>query len=92
MSCECYSDVKQKLHYHFQKDAPEGSTNFEISLGGYLFGFTDDGVTHRSSNDVKITYVAPKKGGGVKKVSKKSYVRASFCPFCGVSYEAAATV
>lgn len=85
--CECYSTVKQKLVDHFSKDLPEGAKDFDIALEGYLFGFSDEGVTYRSSNGVKIQYQAPKKAGGLKTVTKKSFVRATYCPFCGVAYE-----
>ncbi|MNQ51547.1 hypothetical protein D3C85_655340 [compost metagenome] len=85
--CECYSSVKQNISEHFQKQIPEGSKDFELSLEGYVFGITDDGVTHRSANNAVVRYLAPKKGGGMKKVTQKTFVRATFCPFCGVKYE-----
>lgn len=85
--CECYSTVKGKLTDHFQKQMPEGSKDFELSLEGYVFGITDDGVTHRSANNAVATYMAPKKAGGMKKVTKRTFVRATFCPFCGVKYD-----
>lgn len=85
--CECYGTVKQKRAEHFQKQMPEGSVDFELELQGYVFGLSDDGVTHRSANNAVATYRAPKKAGGMKKVTQKTFVRATFCPFCGVKYE-----
>ncbi len=85
--CECYSTVKEKLSEHFQKQMPEGSKDFELTLQGYVFGISDDGVTHRSANNAVATYMAPKKAGGMKKVTQKTFVRATFCPFCGVKYD-----
>ena len=87
MACECYTTVKEKLSTHLQSKLPKGATNFNFELEGYLFGFTDDGVTHRSSNSVKVRYQAPKKAGGMKWVRQSTFVRASFCPFCGVGYD-----
>lgn len=85
--CKCYETVKQKLSEHFQSQMPEGSRDFELSLEGYVFGLSDEGVTHRSASNAVATYMAPKKAGGMKKVTQKTFVRATFCPFCGVNYE-----
>lgn len=85
--CECYATVKAKLSEHFQKQMPEGSKDFELELQGYVFGITDDGVTHRSANNAVATYMAPKKAGGMKKVTQKTFIRATFCPFCGEKYD-----
>jgi hypothetical protein len=90
--CECYSTVKEKLSAHFQAQLPEGSVGFELELQGYVFGISDAGVTHRSANNAVARYRAPKKGGGLKKVSKSTFVRATFCPFCGVPYDPPAEV
>lgn len=85
--CKCFETVKGKLSDHFQKQMSEGSKDFELSLEGYVFGLSEDGVTHRSSNKAVATYMSPTKTGGMKKVTQKTFVRASFCPFCGVNYE-----
>lgn len=85
--CECYSRVIENLAEHFQKQMPEGSKEFELELEGYVFGITDDGVTHRAANNAIGRFLAPKKGGGMKKQVVKTFVRATFCPFCGVKYE-----
>lgn len=85
--CDCYDRVKKNLTEHFQQKLPEGAQDFELELQGYLFGFGGPGVTHRSRNSVVVRYRAPKKAGGLKNVSQKTFIRASFCPFCGKSYE-----
>lgn len=85
--CNCYDVIKTKLVDHVAKSAPEGHGAIEVEIQGYLFGLSETGVTHRSSNSVAYSFTAPKKGGGVKKVSKKTFVRATFCPFCGVNYD-----
>lgn len=84
--CNCYDEMKQKLTEHLAAKMPEGSEKLDIEIQGYLFGITDAGVTHRSSNAVKGSYMAPKKSGGMKRVAINSYIRASYCPFCGESY------
>jgi len=86
--CNCYDMIKTKLVDRIADAAPKGHGKIELEIKGYLFGISDEGVTHRSSNEVAYTYTAPTKAGGVKKVSKKTFVRATFCPFCGVNYDA----
>lgn len=87
--CNCYDRITKLLEEKVKADAPPGSENFSIEIQGFLFGFREGGVTHRSSNAVKIAFTAPKKSGGTKLVRQNSFVRASFCPFCGESYEKA---
>jgi len=85
--CNCYSEMKEKLSDHFASKAPEGSTEIDIDLKGYMFGITNDGgMVHRASHDVTVKYQAPKKGGGMKNVTNKTFLRAKHCPFCGVDY------
>lgn len=85
--CNCYDEVKGKLLEHAKAKAPEGAHDFDIELGGYIFGVTDEGITHRSSNAVTFRYKAPKKAGGMKNVTDKTFVRATYCPYCGLSYQ-----
>jgi hypothetical protein len=88
--CDCYGDMKNKLVEHLSAKMPEGSEKLDIEIQGYLFGVTvDNSITHRSSNAVKGSYMTPKKGGGMKRVSINTYIRASYCPFCGESYQKA---
>lgn len=84
--CDCYSTVKEKLSEHFSGRLPDGAVDFELELQGYVFGLSDDGVTHRAANSAVARYRAPKKSGGMKKVTQSTFVRATFCPFCGVKY------
>lgn len=86
--CNCYTEITNKVTEKVKADAPIGAENFDIELGGFLFGMSDAGLTHRSSNALTIKYTAPKKSGGTKNVTQKSFVRATFCPFCGVKYSA----
>lgn len=88
MTCNCHSTMKEKLADYIAKSAPEGHGPIDVEIKGYLFGIAADGsMTHRSSNDVAVEYHAPKKGGGTKTVKQKTYVRATYCPFCGLNYE-----
>lgn len=87
--CNCHSDVEKKLTAMFTEQAPAGSEQFEIELQGFLFSLVGNTLTHRSSSAVHVSYMAPKKSGGMKKVNQKTFVRASYCPFCGESYSKA---
>lgn len=86
--CNCYDEIKAKVKDKIAADNPDAS-DIEIELNGYVFALGGHGVTHRSSNELKISFRAPKKNGGLKMVRQTSFVRASFCPFCGASYSAA---
>jgi len=88
MTCNCYSDVTERLTTHYRETLPDGSLYVAVDLGGYVFGITTDGgVTHRAACAATVTYEAPKKAGGLKRVKKTVQMRATFCPFCGVAYE-----
>ena len=87
--CNCYEETKKKLLDHLAAKMPAGSEKLEIEIQGYLFGITDSGISHRSSNAIKGSYMTPKKGGGMKRASINTFIRASFCPLCGESYEKA---
>lgn len=86
-NCSCHSDSEKRLKDHVEKQLPEGSRNLSVELQGYVFGMGDDGMTHRAACPVAIEYQTPKKAGGMKTVKQKSFLRASFCPFCGQKYE-----
>ena len=61
--CNCYDETKKKLIDHIAAKMPAGSEKLEIEIQGYVFGITDDGVSHRSSNAVKGSYMAPQERG-----------------------------
>lgn len=88
MTCKCYEEVSAKLEDHIRGQLPPGSVDLELKLNGYVFGLNDNGLSHRAANEVKYSFMAPKKAGGMKRVAKTTFMRASFCPFCGVSYTA----
>lgn len=87
MNCNCYDDTKASVEEHMKAKLPEGAQGFELDLEGYVFGISDSGVTHRAAFPLNIRYMASKKAGGMKKVTQKTFMRASYCPFCGLSYE-----
>jgi len=89
--CNCHTEIENKLLERIRDSAPPGHENLKVELGGYLFALTNDGgFTHRSASPVTATYMAPKKSGGMKKVTQKTNIRANYCPFCGINYDAAA--
>lgn len=88
MGCNCHSSTQERLRKHYAEKLPAGSTDLDVSLNGYVFGFSDDGMTHQAACPVEVEYQTPKKGKtpGMKRVKQKTFMRASFCPFCGLSY------
>lgn len=86
--CNCYFKMRDKLVEHFKKKAPDGATEPEVEIHGYMYGIDGDGgLLHRATNNVTVRFEAPRKAGGMKKVVDKTYLRATYCPFCGDSYE-----
>lgn len=85
--CNCHCESQQRLLDHVKAQLPAGATGLEVELQGYVFGMSDDGMTHRAACPVSIEYQAPKKAGGMKTVKQKTFLRATFCPFCGEKYE-----
>lgn len=85
--CTCHSDSEQRLRETVESRLPAGSRNLTVELQGYVFGMSDTTLTHRASCPVSIEYETPKKSGGMKTVKQKSFLRATFCPFCGEKYE-----
>lgn len=86
MSCNCHSEVTEKLKTRVMGQTPEGSTNLDLELQGYAFVLTEAGMDHKAAHNVRIEYQAPKKSGGMKKVVQNVNMVASFCPFCGTKY------
>lgn len=88
--CNCHSESEARLKDHVQKQIPDGSTGLSVELQGYVFGMGGpEGINHRAACPVEITYQAPKKSGGMKSVKQKTFLRATFCPFCGDKYDKA---
>lgn len=85
--CNCHSESQQRLFEHVKAQLPAGAAGLDVELQGYVFGMSDGGMTHRAACPVSIEYQAPKKAGGMKTVKQKTFLRATFCPFCGEKYE-----
>ncbi len=85
--CTCYNQNKQLLLDHYKDTLPAGSANLDVELQGYVFGMSNEGVSHRAACAVRIEYQAPRKDAGMKTVKQKSFLRATYCPFCGVNYD-----
>ena len=84
--CNCHAESEKRLREHVEKQLPAGATGLSVELQGYVFGMNDDGVSHRAACPVEIEYQAPKRAGGMKRMKQKTFLRATFCPFCGVKY------
>lgn len=85
--CNCYDEMKGMLAKHYSAKAPDGHTDMGVSLGGYTYGLSGDNIIHVAALPVSVRYLAPRKSGGMKKVSQNTSAIASFCPFCGKRYK-----
>lgn len=84
MNCECKKDFQQKIEDHVKKGLPEGYENYSANLEGYGLGITDDNCfVTRFMIQYSGKVMIPKKGGGLKSKSIKTFITASYCPFCG---------
>lgn len=85
--CNCYDEMQAKLKSHYAVEAPPEHTDLEVDLGGYRFTIDDKGLGHVASFDATVRYLAPRKSGGMKKAVHKTFLVATFCPFCGERYK-----
>lgn len=84
MQCKCSDTAKEKLMERIIEQLPEGYEGLEVTVGHYVFPFTEKGIDHRYAVPVEIEYQAPKKrGGGMATKKQKTQVLSAFCPHCG---------
>jgi len=86
--CNCHSELTVKLKERLLPSLPKNASNFELELGGYVFGIPNDGgpITHRPALPIEVRYALPKKTGGYRNVKKTQNMHATYCPFCGLSF------
>lgn len=84
MNCECKKEWEAKIAEKLKAKLPEGYENFNAELKSYSLGFGED---NKLVSMVCIPYegsvMVPKKSGGLKKQKIGTFLKASFCPFCG---------
>lgn len=86
--CTCYHDLTERLTKHIGEQLPLGAEQLEVALGGYVFGISDEGMTHRPALPITTTYKVPaKKGDRMRVVKKSQSMHATYCPFCGLSFK-----
>lgn len=84
MACDCQTKVQAELLKHYKEAHPTG-TNPKLELGGYVY-LMGGKVESKASLPVTFSADFPIKSGGQKNKKSKSYVTATYCPFCGVQY------
>ena len=84
--CDCKTDLEKRLLERF-KEAEPTAIGHEVSLTGYAFIL---GKQLKLIGVMPIEQSAdfPLKKGGVKKKSVKCSMQFTYCPFCGVKYDA----
>lgn len=87
--CDCKSRIEKRLLDNFKERFPEASDH-TAKLQGYAFimnGVTSE-LTLKGCMQLEKTAKFPIKKGGVKQKTVKVSMMFTFCPFCGVKYDA----
>lgn len=86
MSCTCISDTVDLVGKDIAESVPGAESIRLHAVGNAICINTETGRTQfRYCVQVAGHYLAPKKAGGLKRVTKTIQVAANFCPFCGVA-------
>jgi hypothetical protein len=84
MNCECKKDYEAKISENLKGNLPEGSTEFTGELDCYGLGIDDhNNFVTALMIPFKGSVMVPKNSGGMKKQKVQTFLKASFCPFCG---------
>jgi hypothetical protein len=88
MACSCKTSIEGKLLTRFIEQSPDASKH-EVELTGYAL-ILDDAMNMTLKGCMKIEATAdhPLRKGGVKRKVQQQNMVFTFCPFCGVKYEA----
>lgn len=84
--CNCHKEQEELLREEFQQQLPPGAEGLSVKLQGYVLSVGGGKSTLRAACKVEIQFQAPKKARGMKYVKQKTYLRATYCPFCGEKY------
>lgn len=88
MQCECRKELEAAIRKHFEKNLPEGFTDYDASFQGYGFAMQGNRLTAPFYIEYKGEVQVPKKnGGGMRGQKIKTAMVAKFCPFCGKAAE-----
>lgn len=86
MTCTCINDTVDMVVKDIAESVP-GSESIRFHAEGNTICFSTESGKFQQRYCVQVAghYMAPKKAGGLKRVSKTVQVAANFCPFCGVA-------
>lgn len=87
MACDCKKDIEARLTERFTESAPD-ATGHKVGLQGYALIFGGDRLTQKGCMPFRCTATHPLKKGGVKEKTETQNMIFTFCPFCGVKYDA----
>nr|WP_067285789.1 hypothetical protein [Marinobacterium profundum] len=85
MNCECKTEFEAKLAERMKADLPEGHADYKAELDNYTLGISDAGLRLEMIIPYKGRVQVPKKAGGLKTQKIDTWIKAAFCPFCGVA-------
>lgn len=84
--CDCQIEVEQKLLERFKELAPEAREH-KLDLKGYALIFGKK-LQSKAFLPFETSALFPHKKGDFKEIKEKKSLLATFCPFCGVKYDA----
>lgn len=90
MACDCKKDLEAKLTERFVAGSPEAAEH-KVELQGYGLAAVGRTIKVLPFMTAKGTARFPLKNGNTKVKSVMQTMVFSYCPFCGVALETAAT-
>lgn len=89
MTCECKQDIEKRLLERFKGQEPDAKDH-GVELSGYTFVIIGNKMESRGYMPIHVTAEHPLKKGGFKYKKQTQNMVFTYCPFCGVKYEAEA--
>ncbi len=86
MTCDCKKSLESRLAERFKETTPE-ATGHKVELQGYAF-ILGAAVTQKGYMPMHRTATHALKKGGTKEKTEKQNMIFTYCPFCGVKYDA----
>ena len=82
MSCNCRTEIEEKLLNHFKTNEP-AATEHKVKLQGYAYCFGEKGTSVRAFMPYETFAQVPMRKGGAKPKKTTGNMFFSHCPFCG---------
>lgn len=86
MSCDCRSEIQEKLLERFKEKNPDVSEH-HVLLTGYALILEEAILKEKGCMGIELTALYPLKKGGAKEKKQKQNMIFTFCPFCGEKYD-----